>query len=130
MHWRRKWQPTPVFLPGKFHGQHHLEPSTYGNKENTHPMWNEERSCCTCIMEYCVCVVNHSVMSNSLGAHDGTLPGFYVHGILQERILEWVAISFPGNLPYPGMETESLAFQADYLSFEPPGKPHNGILLS
>ena len=19
--WRRKWQPTPVFLPGKFHGQ-------------------------------------------------------------------------------------------------------------
>ena len=22
--WRRKWQPTPVFLPGKFHGQRHL----------------------------------------------------------------------------------------------------------
>ena len=21
MHWRRKWQPTPVFLPGKFQGQ-------------------------------------------------------------------------------------------------------------
>ena len=21
MPWRRKWQPTPVFLPGKFHGQ-------------------------------------------------------------------------------------------------------------
>ena len=21
MHWRRKWQPTPVFLPGKSHGQ-------------------------------------------------------------------------------------------------------------
>ena len=20
MHWRRKWQPTPVFLPGKSHG--------------------------------------------------------------------------------------------------------------
>ena len=20
-HWRREWQPTPVFLPGKFHGQ-------------------------------------------------------------------------------------------------------------
>jgi len=19
--WRRKWQPTPVFLPGQFHGQ-------------------------------------------------------------------------------------------------------------
>ena len=21
MHWRRKWQPTPVFLPGEFQGQ-------------------------------------------------------------------------------------------------------------
>ena len=24
MHWRRKWQPTPVFLPGKSHGQRRL----------------------------------------------------------------------------------------------------------
>ena len=24
MHWRRKWQPTPVFLPGKFWGQRNL----------------------------------------------------------------------------------------------------------
>ena len=22
--WRRKWQPTPVFLPGEFHGQKSL----------------------------------------------------------------------------------------------------------
>ena len=22
--WRRKWQPAPVFLPGKFHGQRSL----------------------------------------------------------------------------------------------------------
>ena len=22
--WRKKWQPTPVFLPGKFHGQRSL----------------------------------------------------------------------------------------------------------
>ena len=24
MHWRRKWQPTPVFLPGEPHGQRSL----------------------------------------------------------------------------------------------------------
>src|SRR5574337_407202 len=24
MHWRRKWHPTPVLLPGKFHGQRSL----------------------------------------------------------------------------------------------------------
>ena len=23
--WKRKWQPTPVFLPGAFHGQRSLE---------------------------------------------------------------------------------------------------------
>jgi len=23
--WRREWPPTPVFLPGKFHGQRSLE---------------------------------------------------------------------------------------------------------
>src|SRR5574341_973499 len=24
MHWRRKWQPTPLFLPGESHGQRSL----------------------------------------------------------------------------------------------------------
>ena len=24
IHWRRKWQPTPAFLPGKSHGQRNL----------------------------------------------------------------------------------------------------------
>ena len=32
--WRRKWQPTPVFLPGKFHGQRSLVGySEWGPKE-------------------------------------------------------------------------------------------------
>ena len=33
--WRRKWQPTPVFLPGKFHGQRSLAGySSWGCKES------------------------------------------------------------------------------------------------
>ena len=24
IYWRRAWQPTPVFLPGEFHGQRSL----------------------------------------------------------------------------------------------------------
>ena len=33
--WRRKWQPTPVFLPGKFHGQRSLAAySPWGHKES------------------------------------------------------------------------------------------------
>ena len=32
--WRRKWLPTPVFLPGEFHGQRSLEGySPWGHKE-------------------------------------------------------------------------------------------------
>ena len=39
---------------------------------------------------------------------DCSLPGSSVHGILQARILEWVAsISSPGDLPDPGIEPES-----------------------
>ena len=33
--WRRKWQPTPVFLPGEFHGQRSLVGySLWGHKES------------------------------------------------------------------------------------------------
>ena len=34
-HWRRKWQPTPVLLPGKFRGQRSLvDYSPGGRKES------------------------------------------------------------------------------------------------
>ena len=34
-HWRRKWQPTPVFLPGECHGQTNLAGySPWGCKES------------------------------------------------------------------------------------------------
>ena len=33
--WRRKWQPTPVFLLGKFHGQRSLVGyNPWGHKES------------------------------------------------------------------------------------------------
>ena len=34
-------------------------------------------------------------------------PGSSVHGIFQARKLEWIAISFPGDLPDPGMRPAS-----------------------
>ena len=30
MHWRRKWQPTPVFLPGESQGQGAWRAAVYG----------------------------------------------------------------------------------------------------
>ena len=38
--------------------------------------------------------VGCSVMSDSMRPMDYSLPGSSVHGILQARILEWVAIPF------------------------------------
>ena len=36
--WRRKWQPTPVFLPGGFYGQKSLASyNPYGPKESDMP---------------------------------------------------------------------------------------------
>ena len=33
--WKRKWQPSPVFLPGEFHGQRSLAGySPWGRKES------------------------------------------------------------------------------------------------
>ena len=46
-----------------------------------------------------------------------------VHGILQVRILEWVAFPSPGDLSNPGIEPRSPALQADSLPAEPQGKP-------
>ena len=57
-------------------------------------------------------------------------PGSSVRGILQARVLEWVAIPVPpGDLPDPGIKTESPALQADSLPFEPPGKAYKVSLL-
>ena len=60
---------------------------------------------------------------------------YTVHGILQARILEWVAFPSPGDLPNPGLEPGSPAFWTDALPSEPPGKslekamaPHSSIL--
>ena len=42
---------------------------------------------------------------------DCSLPGSSVHGILQARILEWVAIPFSRDLPHSGIKPESPALQ-------------------
>ena len=54
---------------------------------------------------------------------DCSPPGSSVHGILQARILEWVAIPSLGDLPNPGVKPWSPALQVDSLPSESPGKP-------
>ena len=61
-------------------------------------------------------------MSNSCDRRDCSRPGSSDHEILQARILDWVAISFSGDLPDPGIEPWSPALQANSLLTELQGK--------
>ena len=74
-HWRRKWQPTPVFLPGESHGQKSLVGySPWGHKESdtaeqlTHNTQavsvvkhSEYYACCQLtrqVIQYALCIMN------------------------------------------------------------------------
>ena len=90
--WRRKWQPTPVFFPGKSLGQRSLVGySTRGHKElDTTGSEQQQQWTVSC-------------QASS------------VHGISQVRILEWFDISFSRKSFHPGIEPMSPHWQADSL---------------
>ena len=46
-----------------------------------------------------------------------------VHGIFLARILEWVALSFSGDLPNPGIKPTSPVLAEGFFTTEPPGNP-------
>ena len=80
----------------------------------------------------CVCLCRHthacSVMSKSLRPHElYSLSGSSVHGVLQAKILEQVAISFSRGSSRPRDQTCSLLHLLHWLvgslPAEPPGKP-------
>ena len=57
---------------------------------------------------------------------DCSPPGSSVHGILQARILEWVAIPFSRGSSqgsHPGIEAGAPTLQEDSLLSDPPGEP-------
>ena len=49
---------------------------------------------------------------------DCSLPGSSAHGIFQARILEWVPLPIPRDLPDPGIEPASPPLQTDSLPSE------------
>ena len=61
-------------------------------------------------MLYCACVCAQSLQScpTLCDLLDCNPPGSSVHGILQARILHWVAFPPSGDLPDPGIEPVSL----------------------
>ena len=120
--WSRKWQSTPVLLPGKSHGQRRLVGySAWGHKESD----MTEQQHAKYIMrntglEEAQARINiaRRNINNLRYANDTTLmteseeelnsllmkvkvPGSSVHGIFQARVVEWIAISFSRGYSQP-----------------------------
>ena len=71
---------------------------------------------------YC-CVSLLSCIPFSGNPMDCSPPGSFVHWISQIRILEWVTISSPGDLPDLGTEPTSPTLAGRFFTTQSPGKP-------
>ena len=111
MAWRRKWKPAPVFFLGKSHGLGSLvgySPWALKESDMTEPLnisqWPELRYICRRSMNthththththvyVCACLAAQLCLT-LCDPLDYSPLGSSVHGILQARILEWVAMS-------------------------------------
>ena len=104
-HWRRKWQPRPIFLPGKSHGQ-------LSNSEATTTVGF---LCAECPQLLC-----HVPLCDPM---DCSLPGSSVHRIFQARIMEWVAMPSSRGSSQPRDGTWVSCTEGRFFTTEPPGNP-------
>ena len=94
MHWRRKWQPTPVFLPGESQGQGAWWAAVYGVAQSRTRL---KRLSSSSVLRESKANLYKMLVTQSyptlFNPMDYRPPGSSAHGILQARILEWAAIS-------------------------------------
>ena len=76
---------------------------------------------------YCCCLAAQSCPT-LCDPMDWCQPGSSVHGILEARILGWVAFPSPGGLPHPGIKLESPALAGGFFATEPSGKSPQRIV--
>ena len=79
-----------------------------------------------------VCMYTQSLQSclNLCDPMDCNPPGSSVHGILQARILEWVAMPFSQGSSQPSDQTLIFCIAGRFFSAEPPGKPPHTVCES
>ena len=124
MHWRRKWQPTPVFLPGESQDGGAWWADVYGVAwSRTWLKWLSSSHCINpvssvhTLLEFIVAIKNYQIVAWKVKVSqsclilcspvDCSLPGSSGHEILQARILEWVAISFSRGSSKPRNQTRT-----------------------
>ena len=115
MHWRRKWQPTPVFLPGESQGRGSLVGCRlWGRTESntteassssrlypsplTSILWSRN------ISELVVNIWKGKVLPSCPTLCDPM--DYRIHGILQAGILEWVTFPFSRGSSQPRGQTQ------------------------
>ena len=74
-----------------------------------------------------VCVLVAQLCPTLCNPTNCTPPGSSVHGILQARILEWVAIPFSRGSSWPRDWTQVSCITGRFFPSEPPGKPQQWI---
>ena len=82
--------------------------------------------CCMCRLHACVHTKLLRLCPTLCDPVDHSPAGFSVHGILQARILNWVAFPSPGDLSNPGIKPVSPAVPTLQVDSLPPshlGKP-------
>ena len=76
------------------------------------------------IIAMCVCSVSQLCLT-LCNPMDCSPPVFSVYGIFQVRILEWVAISSPGDLPDPEIKSVTPTWQMDSFPLSHQGSQDN-----
>ena len=124
--WRRKWQPTPVFLPGKSHGQRSL--AGYSS-------WSHRR-------------VGHDLVTKPQRYNEGQIWMSIKNHVGTSLVVQWLTLQVPnaggpGFIPHQGTRAHMLQLQpaataakslqscptlCDPIDGSPPGSPVPGIL--
>ena len=114
IHWRRKWQPTPVFLTGESQGRECqiLPHVTLGSPASSAPqprprqesssrkevLFSKNTGVGCHFLLQCMKVKSEREFTQSCltlsDPMDCSLPGSSIHGIFQAKVLEWGAIAF------------------------------------
>ena len=107
LYWRRKWQPTPVFLPGELHGQRSLMGySPWGQKEldmtNTKSLSHVQLLC---------------------DPMDCTWQALLPMKFSRQECWRWLSCSSPGDLPNPKIKPMFSTCQAYSLPLSHLGSP-------
>ena len=111
--------PTPVFWPGEFHGQRSLAGfSPWGCKESDTIEW----------LSLCAGYIRLEVKWVKVALSCPTLcdpMDYTVCGILQARILEWVAFPFSRQSSQPRDQTQISRVEGRFFTSWATGKPKN-----